>query len=275
MRRDPDDPSPLGSLAYRFFHAPRAALRSRNAEFLLFLALGRRVRSGPFEGLRYVGSSPNTHIADALLGTLELEIRPFVRRLLAGDHDVFVNVGAAEGYYAVGFARFGRCRSVVAFEADRFGRILTRLMARKNGVAERIAVRGLCEPAHLVEAIRDHRRPALLVDVEGAEASLLDPSVNPHLARATILVELHESSVPMAELLRPRFEESHVVEEVWSRPRTVADLPRSLGLAGRLFSCGRLVRFMDERRGRPMRWWLLSPRSLASHRCHPDSTGTP
>lgn len=260
MPRNPDDPSRLGWLLYRFFHAPLNALRQRNGDFLLYLLAGRRVRSGPFAGLRYVGSSPNPHIGSALLGTLELEIRPMLDRLLAQEHDVFVNIGAAEGYYAVGFAKFGRAPRVIAYEGDRFGRILTRFMARRNGVADRLDMRGYCDPAGLAGALAPFARPALLVDIEGFEAAVLDPAVNPHLARSTMIVELHEHELPMAELLRPRFAATHAVEETWSRPRTSADLPPRLGLAGIFFSPERLLAFTDERRGRAMRWWLLTPR---------------
>ena len=105
MSRNPDDPSLPGWLLYRLFHVPLAALRERKADFALYLLNGRRVSSGPFAGLRYVGTSPNPHIGPALLGTYELEIHPFLRRLLTGDFDVFVDIGSAEGYFAAGFAR--------------------------------------------------------------------------------------------------------------------------------------------------------------------------
>ncbi|MDD3180113.1 MAG: hypothetical protein PHQ04_07135 [Opitutaceae bacterium] len=261
MPHSSDAPSLLGWLLYRFFHTPRNALRNRNAEFLLYLLAGRRVLGGPFRGLRYVGSSPNTHIGDALLGTLELEIRPFIERLRAGLFDVFINVGAAEGYYAVGMAKFSRIPWIIAFEGDRLGRTLIRFMAQRNGVSDRIDVRGFCTPTLLADALISWRSPALLIDIEGAEEQVLDPTVNPHLSRSTIIVELHEMSRSMADLLRPRFSATHRIEEIWSRPRTFADLPANLGAAGPIFSPERLLRFADERRGRPMRWWLLTPRS--------------
>ena len=263
MPRNPDDPSLAGWLLYRFWHVPRNALRERKGDFLLYLLAGRRVCSGPFAGMRYVGSSPNPHIGSALLGTIELEIRPFVQRLLESDCDVFVNIGAAEGYYAAGFARFGRMPRVIAYEGDRLGRILTRFMARRNGVAAKLDMRGYCTPQSLAEALAPFRHPALLVDIEGFEAEVLDPQLNPHLSRALMIVELHEQEKPMADLLRPRFAATHTIEEIWSQPRTPADLPDRTGLARWFFPPERLLQFTDEARGRPMRWWLLTPRQTA------------
>jgi hypothetical protein len=262
MPRNPDDPSRAGWFLYRFFHGPRGQLRRRNPDFLLYLLL-RRVRGGPFAGLRYVGESPNPQIAPFLLGLNEMEIWPFVRRLLAPGFDVFVNVGAAEGYYAVGFARFGAVPRVIAYEGDQLGRILTRFMARKNGVNDRLDVRGSCNPELLSEAISPFARPALLIDVEGYEEELADPAKVPGLRRATMIIELHEHRRPMADILQPRFAATHEIEEVWTRPRAPADLPKNLWPATMFFPHDRLLELGTEHRSGPMRWWLLTPKSAA------------
>jgi len=111
----------------------------------------------------------------------------------------------------------------------------------------------------LARTLEPFLRPAVLIDIEGYEAAVLDPGLNPHLARTTMLVELHEHEQPMAELLRTRFAGTHSIEEVWTRPRTPEDLPSHPGLARWFFSRDRLLEFADETRGREMRWWLLTP----------------
>jgi hypothetical protein len=254
-----DDPSFPGWLLYRFVHYPLKQLRARNPDFWLYLLL-RRVRGGPFAGLRYVGESPSPQIGPYLLGIDEIEIWPFVRRLLEGDFDVFVNVGAAEGYYAVGMARFSRIPRVISYEGSRLGRILTRFMARKNGVAARLEVRGSCSPELLGDVLAPIARPALLIDVEGYEEELADPARVPALRRATIIIELHEQRRPMADILRSRFAATHEIEEIWARPRTLDDLPRNLWPATLFFRRARLLELGTEERYGPMRWWLLTPK---------------
>jgi hypothetical protein len=263
MPRNPDDPSVLGWLAFRFLHTPRSQLARRNWDFLLYLLL-RRVRGGPFAGLCYVGDSPNPQIAPFLLGLNEMEIWPFVERVQRGGHDVFVDIGAAEGYYVAGMARFSSIPKVISYEGDRFGRILTRHMCRKNGVADRVDVRGLCSPEVLSATLAPFLRPALLMDVEGYEEVLADPATNPHLARTTMIIELHEHEKPMGDILRARFAGTHAIEEAWTRPRTLADLPDSLWPASLFFSRERLLALGTEHRGAPMRWWLLTPKQPAS-----------
>jgi hypothetical protein len=259
MPRNPEDTTHFGRWLYRFYHYPRRQLASRNPDFWLYLLL-RRVRGGPFAGMRYVGESPNLRIGPALLGTMETEIQPFVRRLLAQDFDVFVNAGAAEGYYTVGFARFGRAGRVIAFEGAAAGRALIRLMARRNGVAAKVDVRGFCTAETLAAALAGSRHPGLLLDIEGHEAEALDPAKVPQLRQAAVIVELHEWEKPVADILRPRFVDTHMIEEVWTRPLMPADLPANLAPATWFFSRAKLLQLADEHRGRDMRWWLLTPK---------------
>lgn len=263
MSRNPDDPSLPGWLVFRFVHTPYNQLRRRNRDFLLYLLL-RHVRGGPFAGLRYVGDSPNPQIAPFLLGLNEMEIWPFVDRLRESEHDAFIDIGAAEGYYVAGMARFSRIPKIISYEGDRFGRILTRFMARKNGVADRVDVRGLCSPELLQAALAPFARPSLLMDVEGYEEVLADPVAIPHLRRTTLLIELHEHEKPMADILRPRFAATHAIEEIWTRPRTIEDLPKSLWPASWFFSRQRLLELGTEHRAAPMRWWLLTPQPALS-----------
>src|SRR2546425_613282 len=65
---------------------------------------GRRfgVLFGPFAGMRLVAE---TAFLPELLGIWEQELHPVIEGLIAADPDLVVNVGGANGYYAVGLAR--------------------------------------------------------------------------------------------------------------------------------------------------------------------------
>jgi hypothetical protein len=128
-------------------------------------------------------------------------------------------------------------------------------------VAERVDVRGACNPELLAEALAPYTKPTLLIDVEGYEEELADPERIPALRRATMIIELHEHQRPMADILRPRFSATHVIEEIWTCPRTPDDLPKNLWPATMFFSRERLLELGTEQRGMPMRWWLLTPKA--------------
>ncbi|MGI8557921.1 MAG: hypothetical protein ACR2ND_06395 [Solirubrobacteraceae bacterium] len=96
----------------------------------------------------------------------------------------------------------------------------------------------------------------LVVDVEGYERNLLDPAVTPALKRAMMIVEVHDRapSRAIADALVDRFSETHVMERIVSRDRSVADyvemrdwLPIEAALA------------VSEGRPTPSLWMILTP----------------
>jgi hypothetical protein len=216
--------------------------------------IGWCVLAGPFRGLRYVPEAVGSVHAPKLLGTYERELHPQLAALIAHAPDVVVNIGAGEGYYAVGLARRLVQAKIIAFEADDRGRELTGRVAALNRVGRRVEVRGLCTPADLATALRGTQRPAVVIDAEGAEGEILDPVRVPDLARAVILVEVHDFISPLlGDLLLGRFAPTHRHVEIWSRSRTAHDLPGFTRLATLTPWRGQAVRAMDEQRPGPMR----------------------
>ncbi len=162
---------------------------------------------------------------------------PPSRTSIRGGPDHIVNVGAADGYYAVGLARRCPGATVRAFEADAGQRELLTRVAAANGT--RIEVGGLAGPGDL-EALP----PGTLVvmDCEGCESALLQPAA---LREATILVELHDFVEPgVSDVIVERFGATHRVTliETASQP---PERGSALGLA------------LSERRPGPMRWAVL------------------
>ena len=63
------------------------------------------VSDGPFKGLKYPEYiSCGSAIYSKLLGTYEAELHDFIYSILRQDLEILVDIGCAEGYYAVGFA---------------------------------------------------------------------------------------------------------------------------------------------------------------------------
>jgi hypothetical protein len=99
-------------------------------------------------------------------------------------------------------------------------------MADMNRVANRVEIRGKCEPADLAAVIGDIAAPVLICDTEGYEEKLLDPELVPALARTTILVELHDFIIPgITERLQDRFSRTHRIKHIWQQPRSRNQFP--------------------------------------------------
>src|SRR3982751_3241860 len=70
---------------------------------------GTTVLHGPFAGLRYPADAVQSrHSVPMLLGSYERELHAIVDSVLLDSYNRVVDVGCAEGYYAVGLALKGR-----------------------------------------------------------------------------------------------------------------------------------------------------------------------
>ena len=100
-----------------------------------------------------------------------------MERILGCHASHVINVGAAEGYYAIGLLR---CLPTVrgsAFETEVSYHTGTAEMARINQVGlDRLEIHGTCDAPALCETLRraDRERTVAVIDVEGAERDLLD-----------------------------------------------------------------------------------------------------
>jgi hypothetical protein len=225
---------------------------------------GTKVIGGPFDGMRYVADAVGSALIPKLLGIYERELAAKIEAICVQGPSLIVDVGAAEGYYAVGLARRNPQARVIAFEMDDRGRRLLTDLARQNFVLERVEIKGRCEPTDLVLALEGADFPVLICDVEGYEDVLLDPVRVPALSRTVMLVETHDFARPgVAERLRQRLEPTHHVEVIWQEARIRQEFPwRTWGTM--LLPASYLDWAVSEWRPDRMRWLWMTPRSAAT-----------
>jgi hypothetical protein len=212
-------------------------------------AHGDRVLRGPFAGMRY----PPDRIASIpkLLGIYERELHPWIEQALATFERV-VNIGAADGYYAVGFARHGL--RVDAFESAPTARRELRDLAKLNGV--RLSPRASATASKLCRLVTDDERCFVLSDCEGAESDIFTRRVVAKLRDTTVLIETHDGERPgTLATLRDRFAATHDIQVKTETTRYAADLPELAIVAEEDRS-----RAIDPMRSHPTPWALFSPR---------------
>jgi precorrin-6B methylase 2 len=174
---------------------------------------GARIWSGPFAGMEYVKVASEGALMPRLLGAYESELHPHLAAIAAEGLDCVVDVGCAEGYYAVGLARMMPDVTVYAHDIDETARALCTDMAARNGVGDRVVVGGEFRPEDF-QAFAD-RRVLVMVDTEGAEVDILRPDLGPALAQMSIIVETHDVFRPGSlATLRQRFEATHDIVQV-------------------------------------------------------------
>lgn len=182
----------------------------------LYAATGHQVPTGPFRGMRYIPIAPECRscggaLAPRLLGAYEAELQPTIEEVIGRGFTTVVDIGCAEGYYAIGLARRLPGAQVFAFDADDEAQTLCAQMAQANGVADRVHVGGFCTPERLRQLLAGGA--FLLCDCEGCELELINPALVPELATTTMLVELHDFIHPaVTPTMQERFGASHHIE---------------------------------------------------------------
>ena len=141
--------------------------------FLERLKKSQTVVGGPFKGMRYHGKAVCGAAAPKIMGVYECELAPFLLRWSAIPFQHIINVGAAEGYYAVGCATLWPQATVTAFESSEEGRTLLARNVELNRMQSRVKIMGHCGQEQLQAAISMAQPSLVIVDVEGAEGQLL------------------------------------------------------------------------------------------------------
>ena len=232
-----------------------AAYRASQLKPLLVARCGLTVQSGPFAGMRLLDRVAEGAFIPKLLGSYEAEIHPVLERIAASSYRAVLNIGCAEGYYAVGLAR-RTTAAIHAFDIDHRAQHLCRELARLNGVAERVSIGSAFAAGDFARF--GSGRVLVLCDVEGDECSLLDPAACPALLRMDLLVEIHRIRGRWSsEILLPRFARSHSIVELRQEPRDPTAYPALDGLpdAGRFFALLERVE--------PTRWAFFRSRATA------------
>jgi hypothetical protein len=178
---------------------------------------GRIVQTGIFRGMELPEESSwgDGDQLPKLLGSYEMELHPVLEHALVKEYPLVVNVGCAEGYYAIGVARRLSSARVCAFDISEAAQQICAAAARINHVEDRVEVYGRCCAETLGHLLGAGPESRLFVDCEGAEIQLLRPDLVPSLGSADMLIECHDFRNPaVTARLVERFSATHEIERI-------------------------------------------------------------
>jgi hypothetical protein len=243
---------------YSSVQSALATYRSKRVVRSLVKRYGLVVQSGPFAGMNYVRQAVCSTLAPKLLGSYEEELHGVLAQVLATDYETIIDVGCAEGYYAVGLAmRLPRAR-VHAFDIDARARQLCDTMAQANNVAGQVLVEGACTQERL-QALTRSGRTLIVCDCEGYELELLQPELAPGLRTSDLLVELHDMIDPrITPTIIARFAATHDITLINSVERDPSAYPvlKDFNLLTRRVA-------VSEFRDGQMQWAFMQPKVAA------------
>jgi hypothetical protein len=258
-------PATFGAVNFLYRRSPYSRIRQRSIDQAVRRSLSSRVdyekriirdylhddwtvRSGPFAGMRYAATTSNSLLSAKIIGSYESPIQNWIAEAIEARYPTIVNIGCAEGYYAVGFALSCPGADICAYDIDSEARSNAAALARLNGVTERVRIRARCTHEELDHVLCG--RALVLCDIEGGEMELLRPDEAPSLLGADLIIETHEDREPgVTEALAQRFLSTHGIEVVYHRRKVAAAFP-----ALQAIPASEHARLLEEGRPRAQSW---------------------
>lgn len=239
--------------------------RKQRISLELFHTNGGLIRHGPFKGMRLSEETwwGKNDLGAQTLGLYEPSVLRFIEKnTAAGPIPTFIDIGAADGYYAVGMLFSRLARRCICFESSESGQQTIKTNSKVNGInPSLLTIYGEADAETLL-GLEDRAfdDALMLVDIEGGEFDLFKGlSVFEYLQNATIVIEIHhwvDDFLSKYEALLRNASRFHEISILQPSPidDTLPEL-RALPDDNRLLLCSE---------GRPsmMRFLALTPRHL-------------
>lgn len=168
--------------------------RQERISLEVFDQLNGYVKYGPFTGLKLDRNTwwGKLDLASQCLGLYEKEIIDVIGKIKPGDYDCFIDIGAADGYYAIGMLISGKFNKTTCFEITAEGREVIANNWEKNGSPGELNIFGEATAQSLAALPAKNTENAfVLVDIEGFEFDFLTAETLSLLQSCTIVIEIH------------------------------------------------------------------------------------
>ena len=217
------------------------------------------VKNGVFAGMKYPEiKSVGSTLFPKLLGSYEKELEPVIEKICQKKYTEIVDVGCAEGFYAVGLAMRIPTATVYAFDVDTVAINLCQKMAELNGVGDRVILGSFCD-AETLKNLSITEKRLIVCDCEGYEKQLFTEDAIPFLAKDDLLIEIHDmKDIEISTTLRQRFAKTHKIETIES----IDDIKKALNYSYKELDSYDLATrkiLLAENRAAIMDWFYLTP----------------
>ncbi len=171
------------------------------------------VLTGPFKGLKY--SEPTSvcgPILPKLLGTYESELIPIINLISEKNYNTIYNIGAAEGYYAIGFSMLFKNSTIKAYEIDKEGFKFLKQNVKFNNKDKKIQCINSFANSD-IKKITDEEKNLIFSDCEGCEFEIFDKDVLKNLINSDLILEIHTNDYKET-LIEKQLKETHSVHRI-------------------------------------------------------------
>ena len=197
-------------------------------------SIGTNIINGPFKGMKYISESVGSCHMPKILGIYENEIYPTLLNFLSNS-DLFVDIGAAEGYYAVGSAIKYPNLNVIAFEMDKTGRQYISNLKKRNNV-DNVEIRKKFSNVDFFSIQKSaYNRITYLIDIEGEEINIFSKYHN-HFNNSYFIIEIHDRvSNEIESYLKRFYSNTHNTYIIPIKDKSISDLSIKIPTLLKLF----------------------------------------
>jgi len=214
---------------------------------------GKKIYSGPFQGMEFLDEVSEGCYIPKLLGIYESEIHSFIYYILEKKPDIIFNIGCAEGYYSVGLKKLLPETEIFSFDTDANAQNKSKILAEKNNVE--INIEGLFE-VDLLKKFND-KNVFLICDIEGEEINLFKPENIDLFKKITICAELHiKNGKHNKDIIPSLFKDTHSVEIIKQIGKNEFIVPDEISNFGHLD----ILLASWEWRSYPTPWLIAKPK---------------
>ena len=210
------------------------------------------VRNGPFRGMIYPSrEAAGSEFYPKILGSYEQELHETLAYITRQPYSAVVDVGCAEGYYAVGLGLILKNARIYAFDTNSDARSMCAKMAEINGVE--VTTGGHCDKEILLD-LNLGSKALIFSDCEGYENRLFDRDIAQKHSNHDFLIETHDFlEIATTRDILSAFQDTHECSVIES----VDDIMKAYTYEFdelKDFDLGERLRILSERRPTIMRW---------------------
>ena len=215
------------------------------------------VQQGPFKGMvmnedQFWGQGDSS---SKILGLYEKEIQDLIVSIQKDKkYSTFVDIGGADGFFAIGSLVNNLFKKCEVFEISKKGRISIQKNSKQNNVYDSIRIHDKASKASLTK-IDNINNSLILCDIEGGEYELFDEKLIKKIYPSDIIIEIHKNKENSLVNFEKRFTKSYSLTKITQEPRSLKNFKELENI-----NDNNRALITSEGRSCVQEWWHLSPK---------------
>ncbi len=215
------------------------------------------VQQGPFKGMiinedQFWGQGDRS---SKILGLYEKEIQDLIVSIQKDkDYSTFVDIGGADGFFAIGSLVNNLFEKCEVFEISKKGRISIQKNSKQNNVYDSIKIHDKASKRSLIK-IDNINNSLILCDIEGGEYELFDEKLINEIYPSDIIIEIHKDKENSLVNFEKRFTKTYSLTKITQEPRSLKNFKELENI-----NDNNRALIASEGRSYVQEWWHLSPK---------------